>query len=65
MGALELPPRDGPRRYEAFVRELATLLAQGYTGNITICVQRGLIRHYRTEKVQVPGEEDVGLRAVG
>ena len=43
------------RVFVAFVKELATLLSGGYTGNITVRAQAGVIRNYRTEQVQVPG----------
>ena len=54
LSALAPPRRD--QVFESFVKELKTLLEQGYTGNVTVRVQHGVIRNYRTEKVQVPGE---------
>lgn len=51
-----LAPTRKDQVFQAFMKELATLLEKGYTGNVTVRVQHGVIRNYRTEKVQVPGE---------
>lgn len=49
----------------AFVADLSAILAQGYTGNVTIRVQHGIIRNYRTEQVRVPGEMLLDTSAKG
>lgn len=36
-----------------FMEKLALLLQAGYTGNVTVRVQQGIIRNYRTEQVEI------------
>jgi hypothetical protein len=56
MQTRPLNERPGAEVFRAFVEELTALLQADYTGNVTIRVQHGIIRNYRTEKVHLPGE---------